>query len=86
MPYVRVSRGSEGRPEITFLAWPQVMAMGIEKLVAEAISEPGVRSVELTDDAGSRIMTREKPIAGSAVRRERAFLGRHAMPAAPDRP
>ncbi|KPM51325.1 hypothetical protein ACG83_34880 [Frankia sp. R43] len=59
--------------------------MGLEKIVTEAMSEPGVRSVELQDDAGSRIIAREKPIAGSAARRERAFLG-IADPVSPNSP
>ncbi|WP_133057160.1 hypothetical protein [Frankia sp. KB5] len=62
MPYVKCTR--EGAPPtVTYLEWPYVVAAGLESLVSEALSEPDVLSVELLDDARSRVLFAEKPRA-----------------------
>ncbi|SBW20796.1 hypothetical protein [Protofrankia symbiont of Coriaria ruscifolia] len=72
MPYVKCTR--EGAPlTVTYLGWPYVVAAGLEPLAAEALSEPGVLSVELLDDARSRIPYTERPRALVTPKRRAAL-------------
>lgn len=72
MPYVKCTR--EGEPlTVTYLEWPHVVAAGLEPLAAQALSEPGVLSVELLDDARSRILYTEWPRATVAPERRAAL-------------
>ncbi|CAI7981142.1 conserved hypothetical protein [Frankia sp. Hr75.2] len=43
-----------------FIDWPQAIETGLQKLAREALAEPGVATVELLDDARSRILWEEK--------------------------
>lgn len=60
MPYIKiVYKGAA--PTTTYMQWAPVVAAGLRRIVGEALEEPGVASVELTDDAGSRVLVAEKP-------------------------
>lgn len=72
MPYVKVTR-REGPPDTIYLTWPHVVSAGLRQVVKEAMQEPGVTSVELMDDARSRIFVEEKSSA-SARRRRTALV------------
>lgn len=79
MPYVRVTRES-GVPDTTYLTWPHVVAAGPQQIVRDALTEPGVTSVELADDARSRILFQDKAPTPDAARRRRAALAIGDMP------
>ena len=68
MPYIVTSRVGAA-PTTVYLPWPQVLDTGIRELAAEALTEPGVSSVELTDDCRSRVLLVERERAGLAVQR-----------------
>lgn len=60
MPYVKIVYEGAA-PTMTYMQWAPVVAAGLRRIVGEALEEPGVASVELTDDAGSRVLVAEKP-------------------------
>lgn len=59
MPYVRASRNGVVASTV-FIDWPQALDTGLRQLAREALSEPCVSSVELTDDGRARILWEEK--------------------------
>lgn len=59
MPYVKVNRAGAESASV-YIPWPQALETGLRQMVRDALSEPGVQSVELTDDCRSRILWEEK--------------------------